>query len=158
MIKYWIAPTEGAGYVIKLERKTAGASGYDLQVNCDLAKVIHPCWRFTLRTGIHLAMSRGIEAQIRPRSGLTRDHGIICAFGSVDSDYRGEISVTLFNHGAESYQILPGDRIAQLVFSPVFPHCGELTEQDDFEPRQVLSRDDLELTVRGSSGHGSTGR
>lgn len=162
LIKYYIASSECPTIEIKLERKTAGASGYDLQANCGMPRTIHPGRRFVLRTGVHLAMHPGIEAQVRPRSGLTRDHGIVCAFGSIDSDYRGEIAVTLFNFGSESYSVLPGDRIAQLVFAQVFPRCVELgwprLYPSDVEPVQVVTLEELGVTDRGSSGHGSTGR
>lgn len=160
MIKYYIAPSECPSVVITFERKTAGSSGYDVQANCGTPRMIAPGRRFVFRTGIHLAMEPGIEAQVRPRSGLTRHHGIVCAFGSIDSDYRGEIAVTLFNFGSESYSVLPGDRIAQLVFAPVYPGAERLrvTPYRWFTPWQVPTLEELGMTDRGASGHGSTGR
>lgn len=160
-IKYFIAELEGTGYEITFEQKTVGSSGYDLHANIGLSRTISPGRRFVIRTGIHVQMDAGIEAHVRPRSGLVRDHGIVCAFGSIDSDYRGEVSVTLFNHGDVDYKVLPGDRIAQLVFSPVFPYCASLPRDalaSRFVPERVKSLSEFRASYRGASGYGSTGR
>jgi dUTP pyrophosphatase len=167
VIRYFLESPAGSGYDLTFERKTAGSSGYDLHANIGTARVIAPGWRFVFRTGIYLGMQPGIEAQVRPRSGLVRDHAVLCAFGSIDSDYRGEVGVTLFNHSTDSYKVLPGDRIAQLVFAPVFPQCAELFAglgphnwggERRFQPVRVATRDELGSTDRGASGYGSTGR
>lgn len=94
-----------------------------------------------------MAIAEGYEGQIRPRSGLARDHGITCTNspGTVDSDFRGAVTILLINHGTEPFAIEPGHRIAQMVIAPVVQ--AELVEVDD-----------LPTTERGSGGFGSTGR
>jgi dUTP pyrophosphatase len=101
-------------------------------------------------TGIAIALPRGYEGQVRPRSGLARKHGIgmVNAPGTIDEDYRGEVHVLLVNLGSEPYRIEPGDRIAQLVVAPVTHVRTEL----------VTSIDALGSTERGEAGFGSTGR
>ena len=97
-------------------------------------------------TGFSMALPKGYEAQIRPRSGLAFKHGVtvLNAPGTIDSDYRGEVKVLLINHGTQSFKISRGLRIAQMVIAPVtivdFSPVGELGE-----------------SVRGSRGFGSTG-
>jgi dUTP pyrophosphatase len=94
-----------------------------------------------------MAIPAGFEGQVRPRSGLARDHGITCVNspGTIDADYRGPVTILLINHGAEPVTIEPGHRIAQLVIAPVIQ--AELVETDE-----------LSDTTRGSGGFGSTGR
>ncbi|HMM60359.1 MAG TPA: dUTP diphosphatase, partial [Candidatus Rifleibacterium sp.] len=97
-------------------------------------------------TGLRIAMPHGLEAQVRPRSGLAAKHGVtvLNAPGTIDSDYRGEICVILINHGDNEFVIEPGMRIAQMVFAKVteveFRVCNELGSSD-----------------RGEGGFGSTG-
>lgn len=184
MIRYFIDSPAAPGFDLSFEQKSAGASGYDLHANIGSTRVIGPGRRFTISSGIYVAMEPGIEAHIRPRSGLVRDQGVMCAFGSVDSDYRGEIGVTLFNLGHDDYHIVPGERIAQLVFTPVLPAFMGLvwamfhtnvTQQPvtghvvfpglpppvtvlSFWPRRVFDKSELGSTDRGTSGFGSTGR
>lgn len=164
MIRYWLAPG------LTFERKTAGASGFDLHSDHKKACQIDVGRRLTFRTGLNLEMPLGIEAQVRPRSGLARNHGVVAVGGTIDSDYRGEILITLINFGENPYTVQPGDRIAQLVFAPVVIPGDRLVpwvfiESDD--PRssfrwpdlvRIDSLDELSLTARGTSGHGSTGR
>ena len=97
-------------------------------------------------TGIAIALPPGTEAQVRPRSGLARNHGVtvLNTPGTVDSDYRGEIQVLLINHGTEIFEVTRGMRIAQLVIAAVVRI--RLNEQDK-----------LDQTTRGSGGFGSTG-
>lgn len=143
-------PNEDGGLKIALadgakipERKTAGASGYDL---CALADVqIQPGRVEVIDTGVMLEMPVGMEAQVRPRSGLAAQ-GVWGNFGSIDADYRGRVKVILANLGAESYQVNAGDRIAQLVFARI-----ELPTLD------VVDADKLTKTDRGDGGLGSTG-
>lgn len=123
---------------------TAGAAGYDL---CASEAVTIKAGEFgKVPTGVRIAMPKGMEAQIRPRSGLAAKHGVtvLNAPGTIDSDYRGEICVILINHGKNDFVIEPGMRIAQMVFAHV--------TQVDFE--QV---DELDKTARGDGGFGSTG-
>jgi dUTP pyrophosphatase len=102
--------------------------------------------RALIPTGLRLALPDGWELQVRPRSGLAK-HGVTVmnAPGTVDSDYRGEVMVTLVNHGREPYRVARGDRIAQLVLAPV--HKAEW-----------IVVDALDETGRGAGGFGSTGR
>lgn len=99
-----------------------------------------------IRTGIAAKIPLGFEIQVRPRSGLQTKYGIVGAFGTIDEGYRGEIGVTLYNHSTEPYHVAVGDRVAQLVVSPV---CRAKTfEVDKFEDE----------TDRGAAGFGSTGK
>ena len=103
--------------------------------------------RAAVATGFAMAIPEGYEVQVRPRSGLALKHGITCLNtpGTIDSDYRGEVKVILANLGAEPFPIARGERIAQLV--PAAVQRAELSETDD-----------LDITVRGAGGFGSTGR
>ena len=98
-------------------------------------------------TGLHIALPEGIEAQVRPRSGLAAKHGVtvLNAPGTIDADYRGEIGVLLINHGQAPFVIRRGERIAQLVIAKV-------------EKALWQSVDTLPDSARGTGGFGSTGR
>lgn len=126
---------------------TEGSSGMDLRANTDAPVVLKPLERHLFPTGIKIALERGYEAQIRPRSGLACKHGITVtnAPGTVDSDYRGEIGVSLVNISNEEYTINPGDRIAQMVIAKY--------ETVEFEDVVVLDE-----TERGEGGFGHTGK
>ena len=115
-------------------------------ISCDL--IIHPGERMLIPTGIIIALPNGFEAQIRPRSGLALKHGItvLNAPGTVDADYRGEISALLINHGKNDFIVSRGDRIAQMVIQRI--------EQIQWE--EVVHIEQSE-TDRGSGGYGSTG-
>jgi dUTP pyrophosphatase len=123
---------------------TAGAAGMDVlsAENVTLA----PGARHAVATGLAVAIPPGYEIQVRPRSGLALKHGIGVpnAPGTIDSDYRGELKVILINHGAESFAVHRGDRIAQLVLAPV-----TLAQWDEVA--------ELDETTRGQGGFGSTG-
>jgi dUTP pyrophosphatase len=129
------------------EYQTGGSAGADLRASLDAPLRLAPGARAKVPTGVRLAIPAGYEGQVRPRSGLAARHGVTVANapGTVDSDYRGEISVILINLGAESYELSPGDRIAQLVISPV--------ARAQFRPVERLEESD-----RGDGGFGSTGR
>lgn len=123
---------------------TQGAAGMD--VVAAEAVELAPGARHAVATGFALAIPDGYEIQVRPRSGLALKHGIGVpnAPGTIDSDYRGELKVILINHGADSFAIARGDRIAQLVLAPVVrAHWEEVA--------------DLDSTHRGEGGFGSTG-
>src|SRR4051812_5583042 len=124
------------------------AAGLDLlaAVPADAPLTIAPGRYVAVPTGVAIALPPGTEAQVRPRSGLARSHGVtvLNAPGTVDSDYRGEIQVLLINHGSEAFKVTRGMRIAQLVIAAVTRI--ELKEQDK-----------LDQTRRGSGGFGSTG-
>ncbi len=133
---------------LALPRKmTELAAGYDLQAAVLEPLVLQPMQRALVPTGLAIAMPGGLEAQIRPRSGLAFKHGITClnSPGTIDADYRGEIKVLLINLGQEPFTIARGERIAQMVFQEV-PEI-ELTQVEE-----------LSETVRGAGGFGHTGQ
>ncbi|GIO41868.1 MULTISPECIES: dUTP diphosphatase [Paenibacillus] len=132
---------------IEIPRKMSElASGFDLYAAVTEDLILHPGQRALVPTGIALAMPGGLEAQIRPRSGLAFKHGITCLNtpGTIDADYRGEIKVLLVNLGQEPFTISRNERIAQMVFQ-IVPEV-ELTQVDE-----------LSETVRGAGGFGHTG-
>lgn len=122
----------------------AGDSGMD--ICADESMFIHPHSFAKIHTGVSAVIPDGYELQVRPRSGMQCVKGIVGAWGTVDSQYRGEIGVALYNHTDESYIVHRGDRIAQLVLAPVVR--ADIEETDD------LGED----TERGTNGFGSTGR
>jgi dUTP pyrophosphatase len=126
--------------------QTEGASGVDLRAAIDEDVVLPPMGRALVPTGIAVALPSGIEAQVRPRSGLAARHGVTClnSPGTIDSDYRGEIRVILINFGDEPFLVRRGDRIAQMVFMPVLRASFRVVE-------------DLDTTPRGEGGFGHTG-
>ena len=128
---------------------TADAAGLDLMadVPIDASLVLVPMARALVPTGLRLALPRGYEGQVRPRSGLAYKNGVtvLNAPGTIDADYRGELQVLLINLGAEPFVIRRGERVAQLVVAPVVQPLLE-------------ERDSLEETERGAGGFGSTGR
>ena len=122
------------------------AAGVDLCASIEKPMKILPWEKEIIPCGISISMPRGLEAQVRPRSGLAFKHGItiLNTPGTIDSDYRGEIKVVLINLSKQEFIIQPKDRIAQMVFSNV--------SQVKF--KEV---DDLDATKRGTGGFGSTG-
>ncbi|MBK9031684.1 MAG: dUTP diphosphatase [Myxococcales bacterium] len=125
---------------------TADAAGLDLAAALDAPVVLAAGARVTVGTGLALELPRGFEGQVRPRSGLARQHGVtvLNAPGTIDADYRGEVAVVLVNHGAEPLTITAGMRVAQLVIAPVVQATLEVV-------------DALSPTGRGTGGFGSTG-
>ena len=123
---------------------TPGAAGMDVVAAEDL--VLAPGARHAIATGFAMAIPHGYEVQVRPRSGLALKHGISVPNtpGTIDSDYRGELKVILINHGQAPFEVRRGDRIAQLVLSPVVRASW-------------LKVDELDETSRGEGGFGSTG-
>lgn len=123
---------------------TDGAAGMDVLAAEDVA--LAPGARHAVATGLAFAIPPGFEIQVRPRSGLALKHGITVPNtpGTIDSDYRGELKVILINHGAETFQVRRGDRVAQLVVAPV-------------TRASWLKVDELDHTERGEGGFGSTG-
>ena len=128
--------------------ETTGAAGMDLRaaVAEDAPMTLKPGARDMVPTGLAMAIPHGFEVQIRPRSGLAAKAGVTCLNtpGTIDSDYRGEVKVILINLGEQDFIIRRGDRIAQMVVAPVTQ--GAWAEVDD-----------LDETVRGAGGFGSTG-
>ena len=127
--------------------KTKGASGMDLMACIQGSIKIPPNSSYLVPTGLSMAFSADYEVQIRPRSGLAAKNSIsvLNTPGTIDSDYRGEIKVILFNHGSDDFLINNNDRIAQMILTPVIEMNLEETEN-------------LPETVRGEGGFGSTGK
>ena len=129
------------------EYKTSGASGVDLIAFIKEPINLEPKTSVLIPTGLSVAFSEDYEIQIRPRSGLAAKNNIsvLNTPGTIDSDYRGEIKVIIYNHGNENFSINNGDRIAQMILAPVVKM--ELEEKND-----------LPKSFRGKGGFGSTGK
>ena len=125
---------------------TATAAGMDLYVKLDSDVILAPGERVLVPTGIAIALPEGYEAQVRPRSGLAVKYGVtlLNTPGTIDADYRGEISVILINHGSEDFIIKDGERVAQMIIAPV-SRC------------QLQLVENLDETERGGGGFGHTG-
>lgn len=125
---------------------TEASAGMDLRADTDGPLVLQPLERILVPTGIFIELPVGYEAQIRPRSGLATKKGItvINSPGTVDADFRGELRISLVNLSNEPFELLPGERIAQMVVSR--------HEKVEWEDVEVLSDTD-----RGAGGWGSTG-
>ncbi len=126
------------------QRMSLEASGYDVAATIEVE--LESFKPTVIPVGVFVAMPRGLELQIRPRSGLSRI-GVLAVFGTVDADYRGELGVTLINFNPNKYLISKGQRIAQAVFAEV-----PIVNLEDVEGRNELGD-----TERGESGYGSTG-
>ena len=124
---------------------TEGAAGMDLHAALNAPLDLAPSARTLVPCGFAIAIPRGYEGQVRPRSGLALEQGLSIpnAPGTIDSDYRGEVGVILINLGADPIRIVPGQRIAQLVICPIAPAVVEEV-------------DELDTTQRGSGGFGHT--
>ena len=129
------------------EYKTSGSSGMDLMASIDSPIKIAPNTLELIPTGLSIAIPDDLEIQIRPRSGLAAKNNIsvLNTPGTIDSDYRGEIKIILFNHGNSEFIINNKDRVAQMILTPVAKIRFEET-------------DNLPDTVRGEGGFGSTGK
>ena len=129
--------------------ETTGSAGMDLRAAVPEGEplTLAPGGRALVPTGFSIALPEGYEAQVRPRSGLALKQGVTClnSPGTIDSDYRGEVGVILINHGAEPFVIRRGERIAQMIVSPVVQSSW-------------LEVETLDETARGAGGFGSTGR
>ena len=133
--------------LVKLpEYKTSGASGLDLMAFIKEPIEIKPKTSYLIPTGLSVAFSENYEIQIRPRSGLAAKKNItvLNTPGTIDSDYRGEIKVIIYNHGDKNFLVNNGDRIAQMILAPVVKM--ELEEINN-----------LPESIRGKGGFGSTG-
>ena len=127
--------------------KTSGSSGLDLTALIEREIIIPPKKSALISTGLSIAIPDDTEVQIRPRSGLAAKSNItvLNTPGTIDSDYRGELKIILFNHGDKEFVVNNGDRIAQMVLMPIL--------KIEFE-----EVDNLPKTIRGSEGFGSTGK
>ena len=128
------------------EYSTPLSAGFDLRANLDNIEILKPGERKLVGTGLFIALEPGYEAQVRPRSGLALKKGItvLNAPGTVDADYRGEVGVILYNASNEDFEIVPGERIAQMVIAKY--------ERIDWEQVETLDE-----TERGAGGYGHTG-
>lgn len=126
--------------------ETMLSAGMDIRANIDVSVTLKPLERIIIKTGLYMSLPRGLEAQVRPRSGLAAKKGItvLNSPGTIDADYRGEIGVILINLSKEDFVINDGDRIAQLVIAKY--------EQIKWKKVRVLDETD-----RGNGGFGSTG-
>ncbi|NDD47971.1 MAG: dUTP diphosphatase [Flavobacteriia bacterium] len=129
------------------EFATVDSAGMDLRAHLETPVTLQPGERRLIPTGLHIALPQGLEAQVRPRSGLAYKHGItvLNSPGTIDADYRGDVGVILINHGQEAFEVAPGDRIAQLVVARY--------ERFDWTPVESLDE-----TVRGAGGFGHSGQ
>ena len=129
------------------EYATEQSAGLDLKANITEPRTLAPLQRALVPTGLFIALPKGFEAQVRPRSGLAAKHGVtvLNTPGTIDADYRGEIRVILVNLSAQAFEIQPGERIAQMVFAK-------------HETAQWEEVSELEESARGAGGFGSTGR
>ena len=127
--------------------KTSGASGMDLMAHIKSPIIIKPKTSELIPTGLSVAFSEEYEIQIRPRSGLAAKNNIsvLNTPGTIDSDYRGELKIIIYNHGNQDFTVNDSDRIAQMILTPVIKM--ELQETDE-----------LPETLRGKGGFGSTGK
>ena len=125
---------------------TSGSAGLDLLAAVDAEIELAPGARMAVPCGIAIELPQGVEAQVRPRSGLALNHGITClnAPGTIDSDYRGEIKAILINHGDKAFRIARGAKIAQMVIAR-------------HEQAELVETEALSDSVRGAGGFGSTG-
>ena len=128
------------------EYSTPQSAGFDLRANLDNIEILKPGERKLVGTGLFIALEPGYEAQVRPRSGLALKKGItvLNAPGTVDADYRGEVGVILYNASNEDFEIVPGERIAQMVIAKY--------ERIDWEQVETLDE-----TERGAGGFGHSG-
>ena len=129
------------------EYATEGAAGMDLTAAISEPMEFQPFERKLVPTGIIIELPSGYEAQIRPRSGLSIKHGmtLINCVGTIDEDYRGEVCVPMINLSQTPYTVNPGDRIAQMIISPV-------------QKVELVEVHELSCTSRASGGFGSTGK
>lgn len=125
---------------------TSQSAGVDLRANTEKEIVLGPLERAIIPTGLYLEIPAGYEAQVRPRSGLAAKKGItvLNAPGTIDADYRGEVGVILVNLSNEPFTVVPGERVAQMVFAR-------------FEQVEWVETETLEESERGAGGFGSTG-
>lgn len=128
------------------EYSTPLSAGFDLRANLDNIEILKPGERKLVGTGLFIALEPGYEAQVRPRSGLALKKGItvLNAPGTVDADYRGEVGVILYNASNEDFEIVPGERIAQMV----------IAKYERIDWKQVETLDETE---RGAGGFGHSG-
>lgn len=126
------------------KKGTDGAAGYDVAYHGSKSICIEPQTMVSVPTGVYMELPLGYECQVRPRSGLMFNNDIVGMLGTIDSDYRGEVKVLLFNSGQKAFTIHPYDRIGQFVFAK-------------HESPEIEISEELSTTNRGENGFGSTG-
>lgn len=131
---------------ISPERASQEAAGFDLHAAYD--QVVPAQGRAKIKTDLQICLPKGCYGRIAPRSGLALDHFIDIGAGVVDRDFRGNISIIIFNHGKQDFPVLAGDRVAQLILERI---C------EDVELREMKNQE-LPKTKRGTQGFGSTGK
>lgn len=126
--------------------ETVSSAGMDLRANIDSPILLKSLDRKLIPTGLHIALPKGYEAQVRPRSGLAFKKGItvLNTPGTIDPDYRGDVGVILVNLSNEDFVVQPGERIAQMIINK-------------FEQAELIEVETLDETERGEGGFGSTG-
>lgn len=125
---------------------TPQSAGVDLRADIETSIILKPLERAMVPTGLYMAIPAGYEGQVRPRSGLAAKKGVtvLNTPGTIDADYRGEIRVILVNLSNQDFEIVPGERIAQMVFAR-------------HEVAEFIEVEELDATERGAGGFGSTG-
>ena len=146
-IKITLKKKEGCEDIPVPKYATSGSSGMDLYADVKEVVMLSPGDIKLISAGVYLSIPEGYEAEIRPRSGLALKHGIslVNTPGTIDSDYRGLVSLIVINHGKEPFKIKRGDRIAQMVIK-------EVVRAD------ISLREDLDETIRSRGGFGHTGK
>lgn len=145
-LKIALMRLENAEDLLLPRHETDQSAGMDLTAAIDATVTLEPGKRTLVPTGFAIALPKGYEAQIRPRSGLAAKNGVtvLNTPGTIDADYRGEIKVILINHGEEAFEITRGMRIAQMVIARHEQVSWDIVEN-------------LDETARGAGGFGSTG-
>jgi dUTP pyrophosphatase len=146
-VRVFLRKREGADDLPVPGYATPGSSGMDLYADVEKEVIILPGEIRLISAGIYLSIPEGYEAEVRPRSGLALKHGIslVNTPGTIDSDYRGLVSIIVINHGSEPFTIRRGDRIAQMVIKEVVRADVELKKE-------------LDTTGRSAGGFGHTGK
>lgn len=146
-VKISIRKKDGCNDLPLPKYATAGSSGMDLCADVDDEVILQPGEIRLISSGIYLSIPAGYEAEVRPRSGIALKHGIslVNTPGTIDSDYRGLVSLIMINHGKEPFVIKRGDRVAQMVIK-------EVTRAD------ISVAEELDDTVRAQGGFGHTGK
>lgn len=139
------APTYATAEASGMDGYVAAITGHPSWVDGFSYYTLSPGERVLCHLGIACEIPPGLELQVRPRSGLALKQGVVAMFGTVDSDYRGEIGATLVNLGSEPVTLAIGDRVCQLVLAPVVR-------------AEMVLAEELSQTLRGSNGFGSSGR
>ncbi|MBN1526752.1 MAG: dUTP diphosphatase [Candidatus Omnitrophica bacterium] len=146
-IKIHLKRKDGCGDMPVPAYATSGSSGMDLRADVEGEVALRPGEIRLISTGIYVSMPEGYEAEIRPRSGLALKHGVslVNTPGTIDSDYRGLLSLIMINHGKDEFLIRRGDRVAQMVIKEVIKADIEMVGE-------------LDETVRSVGGFGHTGK